>query len=274
MSYENLEESSDGANPVELYQIHYSGNSWFFTSADRDIVSNGITYTAVPCSHAEIEQQITGDKFGLEIVFPHDIEFGEIFRIQPPSEVVSMTILGENFTEPGTFVVIWKGRIVNNQWEYPWLKLITENIASSMKRVGLRRRYSVMCTHPLYGSKCSVPREVYRVNAVVSAINGYHLIIPSLIGMETGRFAGGLITWGNSGSSNQERRMVFSSDGATGGIVLTSLPIGLLVGQAIAIYPGCDHSITTCGSKFNNADNFGGMPYIPDVNPFAGTNIY
>ena len=38
-------------------------------------------------------------------------------------------------------------------------------------------------------------------------------------------------------------------------------------GQALTIYPGYDGSIDQCDTKFNNRINFGGQPYIPDVNP-------
>ena len=44
-------------------------------------------------------------------------------------------------------------------------------------------------------------------------------------------------------------------------------------GQVIDIFPGCDHLRTTCAGKFANGDNFGGFPYIPNINPFGGTAI-
>jgi hypothetical protein len=37
--------------------------------------------------------------------------------------------------------------------------------------------------------------------------------------------------------------------------------------QALTMYPGYDGSIDQCESKFNNRINFGGHPFIPNVNP-------
>jgi hypothetical protein len=36
-----------------------------------------------------------------------------------------------------------------------------------------------------------------------------------------------------------------------------------MVGDQFQLLPGCDRSIATCTSVFNNAIHFGGMPYIP-----------
>ncbi|MBV8777226.1 MAG: phage BR0599 family protein, partial [Alphaproteobacteria bacterium] len=30
-----------------------------------------------------------------------------------------------------------------------------------------------------------------------------------------------------------------------------------------ALLPGCDHTVATCQSTFNNLSHFGGFPYIP-----------
>jgi hypothetical protein len=46
-------------------------------------------------------------------------------------------------------------------------------------------------------------------------------------------------------------------------------PTSLVQGAQMAIYPGYDGSIDQCASKFNNAINHGGHPFIPNVNPFV-----
>jgi hypothetical protein len=37
--------------------------------------------------------------------------------------------------------------------------------------------------------------------------------------------------------------------------------------QTLNLYPGYDGSIDQCETKFNNRINFGGHPFIPNVNP-------
>ncbi|MEW6169845.1 MAG: phage BR0599 family protein [Pseudomonadota bacterium] len=57
-------------------------------------------------------------------------------------------------------------------------------------------------------------------------------------------------------------------------ITLAAVPPGLSVGATVVLYPGCDHTLSTCESKFGNSANFGGFPFIPTKNPFGGSPIY
>jgi hypothetical protein len=42
-------------------------------------------------------------------------------------------------------------------------------------------------------------------------------------------------------------------------------------GDAVVLYPGCDQTVATCQTKYNNFLNFGGHPFIPIANPSAIT---
>jgi hypothetical protein len=44
-------------------------------------------------------------------------------------------------------------------------------------------------------------------------------------------------------------------------------------GRAFEAFAGCDRTFATCQSKFGNSLNFGGFPWIPAKNPFAGDSI-
>ena len=37
----------------------------------------------------------------------------------------------------------------------------------------------------------------------------------------------------------------------------------VLAGDQFRLLPGCDRTLTTCTNVFNNANHFGGFPYIP-----------
>lgn len=274
MTFAAMETSLDDSRPVELFAITYSGATWRYTSAAQSIVLDGFTYEPIPCSAEEIEQEIGASKNGLSFTFPHDVPFADLFRIQPPSEVVSMVMYVQHMSSPGDYVTAWKGRIVNCNWKFPWVDLVTETIASSLKRVGVRRTYGTACPYPLYSTKCGASRDTYRVNAQVLTLSDLTLSIPLTIGFADNYFAGGILTWTNTGMPSPESRMIMTSNGTTGIVTISAPTIGLSVGQAISLFPGCDHSISTCSTKFNNKDNYGGFPYIPLVNPFAGSSLY
>jgi hypothetical protein len=54
---------------------------------------------------------------------------------------------------------------------------------------------------------------------------------------------------------------------------MLGLTDGMTVGDAVAIYPGCDRTPNTCQSKFNNLANDGSFSFMPGQTPF-GTLIF
>jgi hypothetical protein len=85
----------------------------------------------------------------------------------------------------------------------------------------------------------------------------------------TSFFAGG---WLETGTGvNLEKRSILES-----GPMFPTTTVQLYIdrpllkavgGQALVFYPGYDASIDQCDTKFANRINFGGHPYIPNVNP-------
>lgn len=274
MAIGDNELSVQDAMPIELYEISYTGNFWYYTSSDTDIVMDGRTYRALPITHPEIEPPVDVETAGLEVTFPRDVGFAEVFRVQPPSEVVSFTLLVQNYLIPNEYVVLWRGRIIDSNWNGPWVSVTVESVFSSLNRPGLRRRYSATCPYALYGSQCRVPRDNFRENSTILGVNGLRVEVFAAIGKEDNYYAGGYVTWVNTTNGNTEKRMVRESIGASGTLILATIPVGIAGGIEISIYAGCDHLIGTCDSKFNNKDNCGATPYIPKKNPFGGTPLY
>ena len=274
MSYDLIETSVDDARPIELFEIAYTGNRWRYTSADRDITYLGNVYRAVACSRSDLEPTSDSTKASLNLTFPRDVELSDVFRIQPPSEVVSVTLFGEHF-EDNDFIVFWKGRIINAEWKGSVVEFVSESIFSSMRRPGLRRRYQLQCPYALYGAKCGVNRDSWKEEHLLTHMSGLSLQFNSTIGKPAGYYAGGYLTWENSFNQNIEKRMIRSFDTITGTVVLSAAPIGLSQGQLLTMYPGCNHTLDGGGcARFNNTDNFGGTPFIPMKNPFGGTSIF
>ena len=274
MSYDLIETSRDDGRPIELIQIAYTGNFWYYTSADREVVHDGRTYKPVAWGRGELEPSPDASKASLPLTFPRDVEFAEVFRIQPPSEVVTVTLLARHYLNDG-YAVFWKGRIINADWQGPVVQFTSESVFSSLKRPGLRRRYSTNCPYALYGADCKVSRDAWRETGIVSGLNGLTLFAVPAAGKTNNYYAGGYVTWENNTAGNVEKRMIRSSLGANGALTLASLPVGLSPGQQVNLYPGCDHTLGSAGcAKFNNILNFGGTPYIPQKNPFGSAPLY
>jgi hypothetical protein len=81
-------------------------------------------------------------------------------------------------------------------------------------------------------------------------------------------FAGGWLETG-TGVNKEKRGILFSAASGTTDVSLT-IDRPLLkanANQPLDFYPGYDGSIEQCDTKFTNRENFGGHPYIPNVNP-------
>lgn len=276
MSFADHELSLQTASPIEIFEISITGSYFYYTSADRDMVVDGRTYRALPITHEDISPSVDVAKQGIKFTFPGDAEFGEFFRVQPPSEVVRFTMSVENFYSPGDWIVGWIGRVINVEWSTngSWLEATVENVFSSLQRVGLRRRYSLNCPYALYDSQCRVSRDKYRETSQVLDVSGGTVIVASAVGKADNFYAGGFLTYSNTATGNTEKRMIRQSVGSTGRLTLASLPVSLLNGSQVDVYPGCNHTIQECQSKFDNVVNCGATPYIPAKNPYGGTTIY
>lgn len=92
-------------------------------------------------------------------------------------------------------------------------------------------------------------------------------------------FAGGMMSWTVAGKGKQWRFIGSSHDfNFTVNLPFKSgnddLGRHLPSGQEIQVYPGCQHTLTICKTRFNNLSNYGGQPFIPLDNPFSSGSLY
>lgn len=277
MTYSIIATSLDDARPINLYKFSYSGNNWFYTSADTEVVFDSITYVPVPMMRSAISSESDPTKASLTISLPGTSPIGELFRVSPPSEQVSVTVFETNYLDVSSYVIVWKGRILTAEWNsFYELEITTESVFSSAQRQGIRRRVQKGCPLALYGDECGVSESDWEEISVVTSVAGPQLIVSAAIGKIDNYYAGGKITWVNSVRGNTEKRMIDSSVGATGVLNLSSNPIGLATSQSVKIYAGCSHALEDVNGcvKFNNFIRYGGDPYIPPKGPFGGTAIF
>lgn len=275
MSFATLETSAESGRPLELLMVTYLTNYWYFTTSELPVIHDGNTYQPLPFRHSDIER--TGDvaKSDVTIEVPQDCPLGDLFRIQPPSSIVNATLFAKH-VDDAEVKVVWKGRIVNAQWNLPWLKLTTESIYTSLRRVGLRRKIAVLCPHTVYQQGhglCNANKAAMEVNGTAADITGSTIAIAATAGRPDNYFAAGEIWWTNADNGQIVKRMIVSSDNI-GTVTLAAPPLGLAIGGAVKLYPGCNHTPGECNDKFGNKLNYGGQEYIPKKNPFGGSMMY
>lgn len=279
MSFIAQEQGVETSSPIELYDFTYDAVTWRYTSADAPFTDPGTlaVYDPIEIRRGAIEFANDFAKSGLEIEIIRTAEILDLFRIAPPSGVVSVTIRRVHRTDGATqIVVIWKGRALGVTWATGTATMNCESIRASVQRFGLRSLFQLQCSKVLYSATCGVSRASEEVLGTVTAISGSSVTVSGATGYGDDYFAGGYGEWSHVGLAANERRMISSSISGSGVVVMVGVPIGLAIGSTIRLYPGCDHTLDTCDAKFGNSANFGGFPHTPtkNKNPFGGSAIY
>lgn len=269
MTYATYENSVQRGTPVELYEFVQGTQRWNYASCAEPVIRLGQTFRPSSIKRDRIKQSTDVFKNGVRLTFPRDDEFAGQFLGFSPENVTAVTILRGHQDDPDNqFQVYWKGRVLSVRATESQVELECEPIYTSIRRPGLRAKFEYGCRHVLYGRGCGVNRELYRHDGTVLSLSAsLNVEVTGVAGMyPDGYFTGGILVAPDGAS-----RFIVAH---AGGVVTLSRPIRSLGGgQAVRLYPGCDHLRTTCNIKFNNLDNFGGFPWIPSRNPFDGSSI-
>lgn len=264
MTYLAIEDSTCAAAPQELYRFVLGATVWRYTTAQAKVTFAGEDYAPAPLRRSAIEQTKEFGRAALTLEAAEDLPVAQPFVIGPPDGVLSLTVFRQHAGD-GEFITWWKGRVVSVAFGPGTLRLRCEPIFTTLKRSGLRAHYQIGCRHALYNGGCRVNAADYRVTGIVQAVSGVAVSAPEFLAQPDGWFVGGRL------AALGAQRMIVASSGGT---VSLSSPIpGLAAGLTFEAYPGCDHTLATCASKFANHLNYGGFPYTPVKNPFAGDAI-
>ena len=275
MSFLGLETSIFGGTPVELYEFRLSTVSWRYCSGQKPVIYSGQTYVPTPIKHSEIVDESGKDTNGLTITAPFDLDIGTIWMAAPPSEVVQLFIYERHLTDPDNeFQIKWMGRVLNAKWTHAELELQAESTRISAKRMGLRRRNQVSCPYALYGNGCNVNNLAFEVSGPCTLLSGVQISVPAIgsAGKPDGWFVGGYATWVSDTTGIVERRSIIAHVGST--VTFDTTAVGLSSTDTVKLYPGCDRTLATCVSKFNNVINYGGLPWVPTKNPFGSNPVF
>lgn len=277
MTYAAEEISVQGGAPVELYTFAHGSSVWRYTSRESNYTDDSgsptETFTAAAISRTAIESTHEKARNAIRLTVPRNFAIAELFRVAPPSDVISVTVRRVHRGDAASPIVAWVGRVLNATFEGPKATLTCEPVTVSLQRTGLRRIYSLGCPHVLYGEGCNLDKASFAHATTVASVSGITLTVASVGAYN---YSGGFVEWTN-GDGNVERRFIEShTAGSPSSTTLTLMSAfaGIAVSDAVTLYPGCDHSLATCDATFSNAVNYGGFPFIPKLNPFKGDPVF
>lgn len=250
--------------PIELYRFTRGPETWLLSTGRRRITLGTDNFDPDYVKRENIRS--TGDKGREKIVITmaNDHPIVAAYAGGVPGFPTTVSILRTN-DNGATVQYIWSGRVVTNEFVGNEGKLNCEPISTTLKRLGLRRPYQVLCPLVLYDPNSCRAVDVTSA-ATVTAISGTVITVAiSDFGVDlAGRFAGGKMRFGPNIYFVQDYQIVSGAH-----IVSLSGPaLGLTVGSAVTLSRGCSHDTIGCTS-FSNLDNYGGYPYMPQRNPFG-----
>jgi hypothetical protein len=265
--------------PAELYLFRYGtdpASYYAYTDITEPITVGAYVYQPLPIKRGKIVSSGTLDKSALSVEAPLSCGAVELFRIYPPDEIVTLVIRSGSITDgvtgtEGDWPVVWSGRIIQcsrDNENGPIGTFTCEPASTSMRRTGLRRHYQLSCPHVLYAqgdSLCNADKVARTINTTVESLTTTNVTVPAadLAGYVLTKFLGGTIEW-TSPAGRAVRSIIRISGSA---FILSGPTTGLAVADAVAVSLGCNHQTDDCDLLHQNILNYGGQPYIPQINP-------
>jgi uncharacterized phage protein (TIGR02218 family) len=267
-AYDILESSVDSGEPAELYRVTYGTQIITVTSGDRQITHAGEVYLPYTMKRTETMQTSDLNKALLTLTTTKNNPIPELFRLGSPNFPIYITVFRQHTAiADSDFVTIYKGRVSNCRFTKMEAEINCDPIFTGLKRPGLRIKYEPTCANGLYDVGCTLNKELFKTTGTVSWTDGRRqFIIPAAKGKAADYFVGGMMNLNGL-------HMISDYNASTGKITLVRHTIGAAVGDAVSLYPGCDHSRTVCYSRFANINNYKGFPWMADRNPFQDNTI-
>lgn len=273
--YATTDVSSYDGNPEELYKFVKGSDIYRYTSADHDVTidlgDGDETFVAqYPMTRNEFEQSKELLAQNLTITAPRDLDVATLFATFVPFETVSVTLYRRHMQDTD-YIVYWKGKHVQVEWNDNDAKLTCEPRTARVKRNGLTRLHAPSCQHPLYGPRCGVDRANWTISGTVTAISADGLTITAL------NFASEADEWAERGTmilASGDRRKVVDHTGTSMTLLHRFGASALQVGHVVTVEAGCKQRFQEdCIDKFgddggNRPDgdtgkHYGGYPHAP-----------
>ena len=265
MSFVAQETSVEAGQPIELYDFRLGTDAYLWTSNPVAVTYNSLTYEPMEVEREALQFSSDTRAEALKISVPASTPLVRRYINSVPGQRATMTIVRVHRNDGANQLVqMFKGVAQTVGFTLNGLKAeiavvpITAELANSIPRFA----FSGVCNHVLYDGACTIAQSLFRYQDVVTGVAGDSITVQGLSVKGSGWATGGYIAL-----SSGEFRQILDHTGDTIRVLLPfpTTPLG----QTVEVFAGCDHSINTCSSKFNNVPNFGGFAWVPLRNPFS-----
>ncbi len=231
-----------------------------FTSHDRDLTLDGLTLRAAPGirpAALRLGTEIAGDETQIEGALTHRaISAADLAAGRFDGAGVSV---GSIDWQTGTAQVLFVGSIGQTEAVGEGFSAQLQSLKATLDFDPVPRT-SPGCRARFCGPGCNLSPARFTHEAVVESLdpgaNGVRIgdIVP-------GNFLFGELRWLDGEATGLRHAIIAEDDGLL--VLGDSIPQGAAPGSRIALREGCDRTIATCSSRFGNAVNFRGEPFLP-----------
>lgn len=260
MSFNTSEISDYNGQPVELYRFAHGVEVWRHTSGDVPVTITDGTYTPEAISGTSISRGREWDSGGQKLLLDYLHPVAQLWQGNRPREPVTVTVYSLHRGETDT-PIKFVGEVQSAVSTGQSVELSCVPTSYRLRRRVPNLRYSTLCPLALYGSRCGVDREAYRLRVVVTGVSVAILDAAALASQASGWWTNGYVR-----TLAGETRWII--DHAATSITL-EYPLDVDIGEAVDVFAGCDRTLTTCRDKFANTANHLGFHKIPSRELFG-----
>lgn len=122
-------------------------------------------------------------------------------------------------------------------------------------------RTSPSCRAPFCGPGCAVSPVFHTHEATIASLDFAENSISLDVAIDPSLLDGGWIRWVDGSQAGITANIVAYNGGQL--VLDTPITPSAAVGMSVIAREGCDHTLGTCSTRFGNAVNFQGEPFLP-----------
>lgn len=248
------------ADIVELYEFNDNGTYYTFAPTILTVNFNGKDFTPSLISRDRINIGDNILKNVVNISLPRTNSFARSLLVNLPTSPIIFTL----YRNGGKF---YQGKVISAEGSGLFIKIACISSYSKSTRPGITARVQISCRHVLYGLNCGAVKDSFSTISNISTVNsdGVNFVLTSLAQADH-FFLNGEMQIGS------DRRRIIRQVGTA---IKVNYPFKTTpaTGDAVTLFPGCDHTETTCFNKFNNILNYGGASKLPLKDPHSSSGL-
>jgi uncharacterized phage protein (TIGR02218 family) len=270
MTLDTLETSIEDSQPVEVYEVRAGSQLFRLAVSQQDEFIGAIQYDATPGLQREKKQEGSDKRdTDFRIRIPTDHPLAQLFTGQLPGFRVTLRVLRfQRADATRETLEVFFGYIQSAVFEKDGFECVlsARNEIAANRGLVPRRTFASLCSYVLFDP------DTCRVDDTNPSFRATNLSVLTTVGNVLTVAAGLSGTypdgWMQGGYVEVAGGTDFRSITSHVGNVLTLTTPLSTPPTTITVFAGCAHDLTTCGTKFANAINFGGWPFVPTRNIF------